>query len=112
MKATDLGDHNDAPVRWGFFDGFHLGTGDVIFDDTLLLIAPEAAAAYEATTRPAEAAATTVLGKSPPPVQLPPDASRLTSLHATAEVPAATVKMRLVQIADEIRLSGLVPGSD
>ena len=35
-------------------DGFQLGTGNVIFDDTLLLIEPAAAAAYEAAHRIAQ----------------------------------------------------------
>lgn len=36
------------------FDGFQLGTGNAIFDDTLLLIEPAAAASYDAALRAAE----------------------------------------------------------
>ncbi|MBP6807256.1 MAG: hypothetical protein KA125_03075, partial [Chromatiaceae bacterium] len=35
----------------GKFEGFQLGGGDVVFDDTLLLIEPEAAKAYEEANR-------------------------------------------------------------
>ena len=95
------------------FDGFQLGTGSVIFDDTLLLIEPEAAAVYEAANRPAEPTAAPTPGQpsttSPGGSQPVPGAAKTTgpagkprSFHATAEVPAATAKMRLVQIADEI----------
>ena len=102
----------------GKFDGFKLGDANVQLDDTLLLIEPEAAKQYEAAQ-----------ATLPPPV--PPDSGdehryrhvRAAALHAnrgpstpphrggapkahtfigTVEVNAATAKMRLVQIAEEI----------
>jgi uncharacterized protein len=105
----------------GKLEGFSLGEGDVVFDDTLLLIEPGAATAYEAAQasvqRPsepvrgfAEAAGTasatsqeavttaTSSAVSPTSAALP----KPKSFHATAEVPVATAKMRLVQLADEI----------
>lgn len=95
------------------FDGFQLGTGNVIFDDTLLLIEPTVAVAYEAAHRDAQpqispaadhrpggasdtilvGAASTVTGGV---------ATKPRAFHATATVPAATAKMRLVEIAEEI----------
>ena len=97
----------------GKFDGFQLGTGNVVFDDTLLLIEPGAAAGYETANRRAEPPVMLASGQpapvSPgapePPLGAPrttPGAAKPKSFHATAEVPAATAKMRLVQIADEI----------
>jgi len=98
----------------GKFEGFQLGTGSVIFDDTLLLIAQEAAAAYEIASRPAESPVTTPGQAGPLPSDTPPSSSgpsktttpgvapKPTAFHATAGVPVATAKMRLVQIAEEI----------
>jgi predicted AAA+ superfamily ATPase len=99
------------------FEGFQLGSGEAVFDDTLLLIEPEAAKAYKEAHRPAlgvpgsapdnpevgglhEPSAPPFSpgpGSAPGPVSVKP-----TSFYATAEVPTATAKMRLVQIADEI----------
>ena len=95
------------------FDGFQLGSGNVIFDDTLLLIEPTAAAAYEAANRP-PAPELTLTPDQPPsgtsggpqPGGAPPVtggvATKPRAFHATAIVPAATAKMRLVEIAEEI----------
>lgn len=97
-------------------DGFQLGTGNVIFDDTLLLIEPGAAAAYEAARRSAEAPPAPPLGgqtgvadvtqdtapAAPPTGGAGPASAKPRSFHATAVVPAATAKMRLVEIAEEI----------
>jgi hypothetical protein len=106
------------------FEGFQLGGGDVVFDDTLLLIEPEAAKAYEvANRREAEPEG----GSGPSARQaeggaglgIRDDATSSGStiatggntgsatakpkfFHATAEIAPATAKMRLVQIADEM----------
>ena len=99
------------------FEGFQLGSSNVQLDDTLLLIEPDAAAAYQAAH--AELVASPSIpdpGKPPiatpgtpkpspgsPPDQPPlPPLPRATSFIGTADVKAATAKMRLVQIADEI----------
>ncbi len=104
------------------FEGFAFGRGDVVFDDTLLLIEPEAAAAYEARQKALEPPRTTSGGdlaeqgksqsqglqeSSPGRVGGPrtaqgDPAARPRSFHGAADIPAATAKMRLVQIADEI----------
>jgi hypothetical protein len=95
------------------FDGFQLGSGNVIFDDTLLLIEPAAAAAYEAANRAAAPDATPTPDHRPGDVgnKLQPGttpgvtgavATKPRAFHATAVVPAATAKMRLVEIAEEI----------
>jgi hypothetical protein len=95
------------------FDGFQLGAGNVIFDDTLLLIEPTAAVAYEAANRPHAPDLTppadhppTDIGGHPQPGGSAPvtggGALKPRSFHATAIVPAATAKMRLVEIAEEI----------
>jgi predicted AAA+ superfamily ATPase len=95
------------------FDGFQLGSGNVIFDDTLLLIEPTAAAAYEAVNTPPAPELTLtpnlppggITGSSQPGATPPVTGSVATkprAFHATAVVPAATAKMRLVEIAEEI----------
>lgn len=107
----------------GRFEGFSLGGGDVVFDDTLLLIEPQAAKSYEAANRPeatsipevpatpsgvAEAKGTFFVpdGASPAagPVATPasPASAKPKAFFGSAEVPPATAKMRLVQIAEEI----------
>ncbi len=95
------------------FEGFQLGSGDVVFDETLVLIEPDAAKKYEAASRPPPVTLATPLqepGTTPTAIQQPaaptpgatakPAGSK--SFHATADIPAATAKMRLVQLADEI----------
>jgi len=99
------------------FEGFKFGDSNIQFDDTLLLIEPEAAKRCEATFAaktpqlPIVPGGTTV---SP----LPPggDTTRPGIIHdaptggranarafyGSAEVNAATAKMRLVQIAEEV----------
>ncbi|MFA7347051.1 MAG: ATP-binding protein [Desulfurivibrionaceae bacterium] len=107
----------------GRFDGFAFGGGNVQLDDTLLLIETGAAKAYEEANRPkpvepvivpgglttAEPGATqpfqpgsTDPGTIIPPVPVPPMQPKAKSFHGMAEIPAATAKMRLVQVADEI----------
>ena len=98
--------------RDGSFEGFQLGSENVQFDDTLLLIEPEAAGAYEEKTRPAP---TPIAGPGQPVPPTPgpvppippgpgpsPIPSKSRSFHGTVEVTPATAKMRMVQIAEEI----------
>lgn len=98
------------------FEGFQFGSGDIVFDDTLLLIEPETAKAYEEANRPASIPETPMAPTSPmtgggtapvPKVQEPqpgvaPVTAKPRSFHASVDVPPATAKMRLVQLADEI----------
>ncbi|MEY3479987.1 MAG: hypothetical protein RIQ71_762 [Verrucomicrobiota bacterium] len=97
----------------GKYDGFKFGESNVQFDDTLLLIEPEAAKAYEAANPPTPLPGTTPpvipLGPTPPgPVQpgpTPPGPTASTkakSFHGSAAIAPAAAKMRLVQIAEEI----------
>jgi predicted AAA+ superfamily ATPase len=101
----------------GRFDGFKLGDANVQLDDTLLLIEPDAAQQYEAARKastpapgPHGAPPVGVTGSKPPPRKSPAPfpavspaaAPKARSFHITAEVNAATAKMRLVQIAEEI----------
>lgn len=107
----------------GKFEGFSFGGSNVVFDDTLRLIEPRAAQAYEDASRPAPAsstptAATTAggLAEGPSaydlnggsmwqgPVTITPTSlpANPKSFHGSVEVPPATAKMRLVQIAEEI----------
>lgn len=108
----------------GKFEGFSFGSGNVVLDDTLLLIEPQAAQAYEDASQPAasptlaaSAGATGISqastafsaggpGSSPEPrseTTAPAlAAAKPSTFYGTAEVPPATAKMRLVQLADEI----------
>lgn len=110
----------------GKFEGFALGGGSVVFDDTLLLIEPAAALAYEEANRPKSqpthtgSGQTVTMGPGSGPIHpvpgdkagggileagaTPPTAgvAKPKSFFGTAEIPPATAKMRLVQIADEI----------
>ncbi len=89
------------------FDGFQFGDASVQFDDTLLLIEPEAAKRYESQSKAAEPAGG---GAEPLPPEPRPGGSGATvapqakvrSFHGMAEVASATAKIRLVQLADEI----------
>ena len=107
------------------FEGFRLGAASVQLNDTLLLIAPETAKTYQDThAKPLEHP----VGQKPPvgvgstpPIQLPvgptdpvrpttptdPGAVQVAEANATAffgsiEVNAATAKMKLVNLAEEI----------
>jgi hypothetical protein len=96
------------------FEGFQLGSGDIVFDETLLLIEPESAKTYEDTSRPPPLApqpqsqepggkTTPVLQPpSPTPGGAPAQPRGPKAFHIAAEIPAATAKMRLIQLADEI----------
>ena len=111
--GTAYGEHD------GKFDGFKLGDSNVQFDDTLLLIEPEAAKAYEAAhpqgglkeptppdpvppgpTPPGPAQPGTT-GPNPGP-SLQSTTPKAKSFHGSAAVTPAAAKMRLVQIAEEI----------
>ena len=111
------------------FEGFKFGDSNVQLDDTLLLIEPEAAKKYEAAQAAKAAAASaatppvpttpTPAGNYPaggsgasPAVSEPSGSAGVGQLKArafygSAEVNAATAKMRFVQIAEEI-VSALV----
>ena len=97
------------------FDGFQLGTSNVIFDDTLLLIEPVAAAAYEEAHGAAEPPPVPTLGgatgvsdvsqetgPTPPPGTGGVAPAKPRSFYATANVSPVTAKMRLVELAEEI----------
>lgn len=101
------------------FEGFALSGGSAVFDDTLLLIEPEAAKTYEAAQKAAvtsapEAGSTlpgtqsTGGGKEPGQTQFDPTKPgsaavvRAKTFHGAADIAPATAKMRLVQIAEEI----------
>ena len=100
------------------FEGFALSGDNVVFDDTLLLIEPEAAKAYDAhqktlvpTTSPGAGDEGTGTGTGKPKGpetgqgeggKTNTAASRAQSFHGSAEIAPATAKMRLVQIAEEI----------
>lgn len=105
--------------RDGGFDGFKLGDPNVQFDDTLLLIDPEAASQYEAATKapaPAPIPGSTPhheptglrrseAGESTSPPYQPaggPGAAKARFFIGTVDVNPAAAKMRLVQIAEEI----------
>lgn len=114
--GTAYGEHE------GKFDGFKFGDSNVQFDDTLLLIEPEAAKAYEDANQPAPPPVPTPFsgtGIIPPgptpsgPVPLgptlpgatppaPTSPSKAKSFHGSATIAPAAAKMRLVQIAEEI----------
>ena len=115
--GTAYGEHD------GKFDGFKLGDANVQFDDTLMLIEPEAALAYQAANLSAPLQGATLPGlvatgaTSPIPVgttlagsvmallPLPLSSAqpiKAKSFHGSATVAPATAKMRLVQIAEEI----------
>jgi hypothetical protein len=105
----------------GRYDGFKLGGANVQLDDTLLLIEPGSAAVYEAaqastpapSSIPAGSATYSTEGSSPSSgtmVREPQAGATYVvdrpvparTFIGTVDVNAATAKMRLVQIADEI----------
>ena len=98
------------------FEGFKLGDANVQFDDTLLLIDPDAAKAYEAARPPTVPPGPTSPGLRPPeptpPGPIPPEPTppvtpvpgvpKAKSFHGNIAVNASAAKMRLVQVAEEI----------
>jgi uncharacterized protein len=112
--GTAYGEHD------GKFDGFKFGDANIQFDDTLLLIEPDAAKAYEAANQPNPLPVpTTPPGPTPPgltppgptppgptpPGPTPPGPTppaKAKSFHGSATVAPAAAKMRLRDIADEI----------
>ncbi len=95
------------------FEGFELGSANIQVDDTLLLIEPNVAHEYEAKTRPHPEPPEPIPGEPEPGVSGPkpphpdppgPDSGdpKPKLFHASVEVPAATAKMHLVQLADGI----------
>jgi uncharacterized protein len=109
--GTAYGEHE------GKFDGFKLGDPNVQLDDTLLLIEPEAAAKYAASITPPIATPAGIGGKDALPTTQPtgkvtPQTTPGTvatvgtpkahSFHGNVVINAATAKMRLVQVAEEI----------
>jgi hypothetical protein len=103
------------------FDGFKFGDANVQFDETLLLIEPESARRYEATLvvnlKASSGASTGAPSQSPGAVGQSAlfhnqtgatDATptiglgKPKSFYGSVEVSAATAKMRLVQLAEEI----------
>ena len=103
----------------GKFDGFRFGDGSVSVDETLLLIEPEAAKRYDLAQKEVAVEDPPVVDRKvgsgggdetirpkddrgTPGNTLPTPPAKATSFLGTADVPAATAKMRLVQIADEI----------
>ena len=106
--GTAYGQHD------GKFDGFHLGSGDVQLDDTLLLIEPEAAAQYEASqVKAVEAVREDKSAADYKTSAVPPQGDVKTvgesgatrgprTFRAAADVSPAVAKMRMAEIADEI----------
>ena len=120
--GTAYGEHE------GKFDGFKFGDSNVQFDDTLLLIEPEAAKAYEVAnptgvgpggvsypnSKPEPATDGSINDKTGTAPVLPaptssgptppgsPPVPKAKSFHGSAAVAPAAAKMRLVQIAEEI----------
>ena len=99
------------------FEGFKFGDSNIQFDDTLLLIEPDAAKAYEAAhppfqpvppTTPVTTTGGTPVQETPtttPTVPTPsstPATSRSKNFYGSAEITPATAKVRLVQITEEI----------
>jgi predicted AAA+ superfamily ATPase len=103
----------------GKFEGFQFGAGDVSVNDTLLLIEPETAKQYALAQQkiivvdPPEVVpsgdsdtggrvvAPRREGETPGKTG-PTTPAKAKSFHGSADVPAATAKMRLVQIAEEV----------
>ena len=96
------------------YDGFKIADPSVQFDDTLLLIEPGAARAYEEAHRPPPPGppppgpvppgpGVTPPGPTPPTGVTPPlPPTKPRSFHGTAEINAATAKVSMVQLAEEI----------
>ena len=93
----------------GRFTGFAFGDAHVQFDDTLLLIAPDAARAYAAAHPPAvppgpvpPAPPPTGPGPHPPAPPGPTPPSPPSAFHGRVGITPSMAQMRLRQVADEI----------
>ena len=90
------------------YEGFRWGDGNIQFDDTLLLIEPEAAKQYEASIKkPDNRDVDTVPPVLPPadqtkPVVPPVIGAKPKTFHGSIQINPSTAKMRLVQVAEEI----------
>jgi hypothetical protein len=98
------------------FVGFKFGDPQIQFDSTLLLIEPGAAATYEKAHQPevvekvtdpfklippgSGTSGTAIINPLPPVVG--PKTPRPRSFHGAVEVPAASARMRLSQVAEEV----------
>ncbi len=97
--------------------GFSFGAGDADFEDTLILIEPDAAKAFEDATRVPSEPTTSQgsnstsygIGETERPshggvaeARVNPTQSSARAFYATAEISPATAKMHMVQLADEI----------
>lgn len=101
----------------GKFEGFSFGGGNVDLEDTLILIEPEKAQGVEDANLAQQQPVTSTGDEQQRPTSVPSpqhgahDAgvqpvteapSKAKVFYATAEIPPATAKMHLVQLADEI----------
>jgi hypothetical protein len=93
----------------GTFTGFTFSDAHVQFDDTLLLIEPEAARAYDVAHPPALTPGPVPPGPTPPapgPHSPAPPGPTPTSppiaFHGSVSISPSTARMRMVQVADEI----------
>jgi len=94
------------------YEGFKIADPSVQLDDTLLLIEPGAAHAYDEAHRPTPpptppgpgtlGSGTTPPGPTQTPGVSPTATAKPRSFHGTADVNAATAKVSLVQLAEEI----------
>ena len=106
------------------YEGFHLGDGDVQFNDTLLLIEPEAAKQYEGSIKKPDTggATDTGVGTGSATIGGKPGTgstgvggigtgatsgtgtapAKLKTFHGSVQINPSTAKMRLVQVAEEI----------
>lgn len=83
----------------GKFDGLKFGDANVQLDDTLLLIEPEAAKGYEAAIPPVVPPGPTPPGPTPAG---PTSTPKPRAFHGNVTINAATAKMHLVEVAEEI----------
>jgi len=108
----------------GKYEGFQFGTGNAQFDDTLLLIDPEAAKTYAATLVVAPSVRTPLpeVGGIPAGVQRPlgiipepggggivvppppptPGGPKAHAFFGSVDVKSSTAKARLIELADEV----------
>lgn len=109
--GTAYGEHD------GKFDGFKLGDANVQLDDTLLLVEPDTARKYDEASKSKPVPTLPGTPCPLPPGLMPtgqilpgltapgvpvPGAPKAKSFHGHVAINAATAKMRLVQVAEEI----------